>query len=100
MSTTKKAAQTREAMGRKILELEAQLVHVYHFADQALVKAGNAHMMGSGVILQLTALGGREICKPVCIRDGLSDATIAALRADLARSFNAAAAFKPKGGAE
>lgn len=88
---------TRAALQRKIMELEAQMASVYHFADAELHKAQS--LMGSGVLIQMHALGGRELIKPVVIRDGLSPETIAALRNDLIRSYELATLFKPKGAA-
>lgn len=84
-----------QEMERKIRELEAQLVHRYHFAARTIDKAGIKSLTGSGVILSLVTLGGREIIEPVCIRDGLSDETIAALKADFSRSYEIATMFKP-----
>jgi len=52
-------------------------------------------MMASGVVLQLTALGGRELIPPVVIRDGLWPETIAALQEDLRRSFEIATMVNP-----
>ena len=91
-----KAARIAE-LERKLREALAGQTHVYHFADAQLAKASTAHLAGSGVILTLTVLGGREICEPVLIRDGLSDQTIVALKADMVRSYVNATAFKPKG---
>ncbi|MBK3745952.1 hypothetical protein G3A39_43175 [Paraburkholderia aspalathi] len=79
---------------RKVVELTAQLASTYHFADATLSKAGD--LMGSGVLLQLSALGGRELISPVVIRDGLSPETIAAIRKDIMRSYETATAFKFK----
>lgn len=88
----------------RIADLERQLgealagqAHVYHFADATLHKASTDCLLGSGVIMTLTVLGGREICSPVLIRDGLSPETIAALKDDLVRSYGLATQFKPKG---
>lgn len=86
---------TRQELERKIRELEAQLVHRCHFASRTIDKAGTKSLTGSGVILSLVTLGGREIIEPVCIRDGLSDETIAALKADFSRSYEIATMFKP-----
>lgn len=86
---------TRQEMKQKIRELEAQLVHRYHFASRTIDKAGTKNLVGSGVIISLVMLGGREIIEPLCIRDGLSDETIAALKADFARSYEIATMFKP-----
>lgn len=95
--TTKKKAMTRADLERKVIELESQLIHRYHFADAEIGKAGTNHLMTSGVILQLTVLGGRKITEPVLIRDGLSAETIDAIRADLRRSYELTAQLKPKG---
>lgn len=97
MPTPKKPKVTKADLQRKVAELEAQLAHTYHFADVELDKAGLAKMTGSGVVLSLTALGGREIISPVCIRDGLSDETIDAIRNDIKRSWNLTVQLKPKG---
>lgn len=86
--------KTRAELQRKVLELEAQLASTYHFASATLDKAGD--LKGSGVLLQMHALGGKELITPVVIRDGLSTDTIAALRRDIARSYDAATAMKPK----
>lgn len=93
---TKTKAKTRADLIRENKELKAQLAHVYHFADAALHKAGTDYMMASGVLLELHANGGREIICPVMIKDGLSADTIAALRRDIARSYDLAVMFKPK----
>ncbi len=53
--------------------------------------------MGSGVVLSLTLVGGKELFEPVMICNGLSKETIAALKADLVRSFNYATEMKPDG---
>lgn len=82
---------------RKLTEAEAQLAHVYHFASANLHKASTEHLMGSGVIITLTVLGGRVICDPVMIRNGLSMETVNALRADMVRSYEDATEFKPAG---
>lgn len=81
---------------RKVMELTGQLASTYHFADATLVKAG-PNLLGSGVLLQLHALGGKELIVPVVILDGLSPKTIAALREDIERSYELATMYKPKG---
>lgn len=68
-------------------ELKAQLPCYLESAHRDIVKASTNLMMASGVILELRALGGREIITPVMIADGLSDATIAAIQADLKRTY-------------
>lgn len=93
-----------EALEKRIAVLErerrealAGQVHVYHFADAYLEKASVKHLTASGVIITLTALGGREIVGPTLIRDGLSEETVKALRADMVRSYKSAIELKPKG---
>lgn len=88
---------SRISLQRKILELESQLIHVYHFADQYLAGIKPGSYTGSGVVLQLTAIGGKEIIPPVMIKDGLSSETIAAIRRDLVRSYEDKVVFKPAG---
>jgi hypothetical protein len=89
-----KQKPTRKELEQKVRELEAQLVHRCYFASQAIEKAGTKYLSGSGVIISFAALGGREITEPVCIRDGLSAETIAALKSDFARSYEIATIFK------
>lgn len=95
-SSTKKKRDTRADLQRKVMELEAQLASTYYFASATLHKAGE-DLMASGALVQIHALGGRPLICPVVIRDGLSDDTIEALQRDIARSYEAAVAFKPKG---
>lgn len=95
MNANKPKKPTRADLERKVRELEAQLVHVYYFADKEISKAGTAHMMGGAVIVTLHGLGGRAITAPFAIRDGMSDETIAAIRRDIARSFEQATTLKP-----
>ena len=99
MNTPKKKTKAQ-----RIVELESKLYesnayHIYrhHFASKALDKLNTDRLMGSGVVLSLTLLGGKEAFEPVTISGGLSKETIAALKADLARSFNYAIEMKPDG---
>lgn len=94
-STKKTKGPTKADLARKVMELTAQLASTYHFADAALHKAGSP-LVGSGVLLQMNALGGRELISPVVIKDGLSPETIAAIRKDIQRSYELAVMFKPK----
>ncbi len=95
MTKTDKPKTTKAMLQRQVLELTAQLAHTYHFADATIDKAGHKYSMASGVLLQLTAIGGKELILPVMIKDGLSPETIAAIRKDLARSYELATMFKP-----
>lgn len=89
--------QQLAAAQRKAMEYLAGQAHQYHYADTNIVKCSTDRMMASGVILTITALGGRELVEPVLIRDGLSPETIDAIQADLRRSYQLAVAHKPKG---
>ena len=95
MKPKQNKAQRIVELERKLQEALAGQAYVYHFAHRALDKTGTKQFLGSGLVLTLTALGGKEIFEPVLIRDGLSEATIAALKADLVRSYEGAVAFKP-----
>jgi hypothetical protein len=95
--TQKRAKKpTYAELVRQNMELKGQLAHAYTYASHEVAKASTKHLMASGVLVQLSALGGREIIQPVVIRDGLSDDTIEALKRDLARSFDIATAAKPQ----
>jgi hypothetical protein len=50
---------------------------------------------GSAVIVQMHYLGGKEVCEPFALRDGLSDKLIEALISDMNYSFEVATLFKP-----
>lgn len=97
MAEKKVKKPTRAQLQRKILELEADLIHVYHFADAYLSAIKEHSYTGSAVLLQISAIGGKEIIPPVMIKDGLSAETIAAIRRDLVRSYEAKVEFRPKG---
>lgn len=97
MKTKQTKAQRIAELERKLREAEAGQAHVYHFASQTIDKASTNFLMGSGVIITLTVLGGRKIFDPVMIRNGLSKETVEALKADFLRSYESAVQFKPKG---
>lgn len=97
MTKAKVKKPSRAELERKLFEAEATLIHQYHFADSYLAAIKPGSFTGSGVVLQLSAIGGREIFKPVMIKDGLSPETIEAIRADLRRSYELMVEFKPKG---
>lgn len=94
MKKVKKLKLTRKQLKQKLIESNGQQAHTYHFASKCLVKTSTNHLMASGVLLQLTFLGGAPAIEPVVIRDGLSAETIQALKADLKRSYALATTFK------
>lgn len=89
-----KAARIAE-LERKLQEALAGQAHRYKFAQEGLKKAGEKHLAGSGIVLTMTVLGGRELFEPVVIRDGLTEATIEALNAEMVRSYELATLYKP-----
>ena len=97
MKQPKPKKPTRQQLERKLLEAESSALGRYGSAHRNIGKASTDHLMASGVLLQLTALGGREIINPVVIRDGLSADTIECLKRDIRRSNDLACAFGVKG---
>lgn len=98
MSNPKKTKNQRIIeLERQLKEAQAQQIHTHYFASIDIDKFGIDKMTGSGVILELSALGGRTVLTPVTISDGLSAETIAAIKADLVRSYINKTEFKPKG---
>jgi len=77
---------TYSELQRKVLELEAQSTFRLKEADRCILKAGDS-LMASACIVTITALGGREIVQPFAVYDGLSDASIVALREDIQKTL-------------
>ncbi len=80
--------KTKKDLERQVLELKAQLPISYTISSSMLDKVSTDHLMGSGVLLQLSGIGGKELINPVMIKDGLSKSTIDAIKADLKRSYD------------
>ena len=93
----KTKAQRIAELEQKLEEAKAYHIYRHHFASKTLDKFSTDKLMGSGVVLSLTLIGGKELFEPVMICNGLSKETIAALKADLVRSFNYATEMKPEG---
>ena len=91
-----KTVLTKADMKRKLKETEAQLIHNHHFASSSLPKFSESKMLGSGVVIEVTALGGKLKIDPFFLANGLSEETIKCLQADLKRSFEYMTEFKPK----
>lgn len=94
----KKIRETKEQLRWKLKAAEAQQVHNLHFADSYL--AGMKGFEGSAVILQIHSLSGKELIPATAIVNGLSPATIAAIRADLTRSWLYKTELMPEGARE
>lgn len=88
-------AQQIATLERKLMESQAQAANIYHFAKSRLLSANRDKIMGSGVIVRLSYLGGKDVCDPFMIKDGFSDETIKALIADMVYSYERAIEFKP-----
>lgn len=90
----KQALQTEIAtLERKLFEAKAQYASTLGAAFDAIPKA--IEFMGSGVVLEISAIGGKSVIPAVMIRDGLSAATVKAIQADIARSFELATLVNP-----
>lgn len=97
--TKQTKAQRIVELERKLMEAQAQQIHKLYFASSDLDKISTEKMGCGAVILTLTTLGGRLTIGPVAISSGLSPETIAALKADMVRSWNRGTELKPKGAA-
>lgn len=91
-----KIVKTKQQLLREIKELRAQMAFSYHFASMEVKKSSGNHLLGSAVIIEITGLGGKQILQPIAINDGLSPETVAALHADILRSYERATELKPK----
>lgn len=99
MNTPEKKTKSQRIaeLERKLFVAQASQVYRHHFASKALDKLNTDKFMGSGLIVTVTYTSGEQAFEPVMIKNGLSKETIAALKADLARSFNYATEMKPDG---
>lgn len=91
----KRRHETVADLRQRVSDLEAQIASRAAFAFDEVEGAGEK-LMASAAILEIRALGGRQIVAPVAIRDGLSREAISALKADLRRSYELATSKKPK----
>lgn len=90
----------------KIKKLENELVQnkahdifTLKLAHENVAKCTTKRFMASGVIIRIQALNGSDLAESFLIQDGLSDETIAAIQADIMRTYElrlAYAAIKPK----
>lgn len=80
---------------RKLRETEAQLAHVYWYAANGVADTDCTKHKGGGIVVQIHWLGGKEVCPPFMVKDGFSPESIAALRADIRRSYESATEIAP-----
>lgn len=77
--------KTKKQLKREILELKSSTPQAYRLAYDNLINTSIDNNMASGVLLQITGIGGKELTS-VLIQDGLSDETIKAIKKDIKRS--------------
>lgn len=79
----------RNYLYSKIAYLEAQAnTQLDKRAKTQLIKASEKHMLGSAIVITLTAIDGTEIICPLAIKDGLSEQLLNALFAEIDKSNN------------
>lgn len=93
----KRLTEENEQLRAQIKSYCASQVHQYHFADVYLEKLTEERWKGSGFIMEITSMGGKELMGPVLIREGFQQQTIEALRGEIVRSYIYATQMKPKG---
>ncbi|QCQ61896.1 hypothetical protein Barba19A_gp056 [Rheinheimera phage vB_RspM_Barba19A] len=79
----------------KVDQYKASLIHTYHFAGAELLKCNIDRFTGSGLIVTIKSLSGKELVMPFMVKDGLSNTTINTLLDDMQRSFDSGIEFKP-----
>lgn len=78
----------------KKLELQNSLIaENYHYASIDLMELKDYR--GKYVVIKAYDMNGKEILRPVAIKDGLSKDSINALLDDIKRSYDEAVAFAP-----
>lgn len=90
-----KALKEQLALIGKVDQYKASLIHTYHFAGGELLKCGKDRLLGSGLIVEIKDLNGKQRVMPFMVKDGLSSTTINSLLDDMQASFDSAIEFKP-----
>lgn len=67
----------------------------YNIASQGLLKLGRDNLLGSGVIVTIHSLSGKELVEPICFKDGFSHRTVNSLLDDIQYSYDFTVSFKP-----
>jgi len=80
---------------QKLKVADASRAHTYWATSNQVVNLMKRDFTASGVVLHVTDLTGRNLIDPVMIIDGLSEATLRAIHADIVRSHDSAASFGP-----
>ncbi len=72
---------------KRIKALEAQLISSQYFAMLSLAHLTEKKYMGSGIVLTITDLSGKEVMSPAMIKNGFSKETVNALKKDFEKSM-------------
>ena len=83
---TKAPQDTKAKLFLELRNLKAQDIGTTKRAYDAVDKASIVRYLGSGVVVSVRDWSGKELFDPVMIQDGLGDATIEALKADIRRA--------------
>lgn len=90
-----KALKEQLTLVGEVDQYKASLIHTYHFAGNELLKCGRDRLLGSGLIVEIKNLDGKQRVMPFMIKGGLSVATINSLLDDMQSTFDSAIEFKP-----
>jgi hypothetical protein len=85
--TAKKLSRTAQ-LAKDLLQSKAHDIGTLASANRDIGKANTDKYMASGVIITVQNLSGANIVEPFMIVDGLSAETIAAIRADIKRTYD------------
>ncbi len=97
MKTSKSKKPTRAELERKLLEAHASSASSHAYACLKIPLAHTDQLTGSGVVLQVTYLGGKPLIDPILIRDGLDQELIEAIQANVRRSHDLALSLPVEG---
>lgn len=86
MATKKLSRAAQNA--KDLLQYKAHDIGTLSAAYREIAKANTDKYMASGVIITVQNLSGATIVEPFMVQDGLSADTIAALQADIKRSYD------------
>ena len=87
---TRKKLTAAQRAAKDLREYRAMDIMTLAQAHEAMLKTGTDRYMASGVIVTITNINGtgETIVGPVMIKDGLSQETIRALRADIKATYD------------
>ena len=80
---------------QKLKVADASRASTYWATSDQVARLMKRNFTASGMVLHVTSLSGENLILPVMISDGLSEATLRAIHADIVRSHDSAASFGP-----